>query len=226
MSLNLQTLKTRSLSALVFVIIMLGGLLFHPLAYRLLIALIMAGCGYEFVQISSMITKKKYSSYLMLLLPYIIIPLVMLFDLGAHSPIDTEKFSPLLPCAIIFSIWINDTMAYVVGSVIGKTPFSKYSPKKTWEGAIGGIMLCVLAITLLGANLNIARSLTITQWIIIASCCAIFGTLGDLFESWLKRKAGIKDSGNIMPGHGGFLDRFDSLLFAVPPIWIYIKLIL
>ena len=117
-------------------------------------------------------------------------------------------------------------MAYIVGSFIGKTPFSKISPNKTWEGTIGGALLCVIAIGLLGNFIGVAQNISWQQWIVIAGICAIFGTIGDLFESKLKRLANIKDSGNIMPGHGGFLDRFDSLLFATPFVWIYLKLIL
>ena len=115
-------------------------------------------------------------------------------------------------------------MAYLIGSVIGKTPFSKISPKKTWEGTIGGAILCIIIITLLfHATSLFPNELSILNWVVIASLCALFGTVGDLFESKLKRMAGIKDSGNIMPGHGGFLDRFDSLLFATPAVWIYVK---
>ena len=117
-------------------------------------------------------------------------------------------------------------MAYIVGSLIGKTSFSKVSPKKTWEGTTGGALLCILAIGFLAYNLEIAKDISLWHWIAIAALCAIFGTLGDLFESSLKRKAGVKDSGSFMPGHGGFLDRFDSLLFAAPGCWIYIKLFL
>lgn len=128
--------------------------------------------------------------------------------------------------AIIFSIWINDTMAYIVGSLIGKTPFSKISPKKTWEGTAGGAVLCVVAIALLGAFIPAAKEIPVKHWIAIAAISAIFGTLGDLFESKLKRMANVKDSGSFMPGHGGFLDRFDSLLFAAPAVWLYVKLMM
>src|SRR5205085_3320794 len=133
------------------------------------------------------------------------------------------SYSPLFPCAIIFSIWINDTMAYIVGSLIGKTPFSKISPKKTWEGTIGGALLCVVVIGLLGYYIPAAQIISVKHWIAIAAIAAVFGTLGDLLESKLKRMANIKDSGKIMPGHGGFLDRFDSLLVATPFVWLYIK---
>jgi len=130
-------------------------------------------------------------------------------------------FGIIPPIAIIFSIWINDTMAYIVGSLIGKTPLSRISPKKTWEGTIGGMILAIII-------MSIASWLTrfsIYDAIIIATLSSIAGTFGDLLESKLKRMAGVKDSGNIMPGHGGFLDRFDSLLLAIPAVWLYVFLV-
>lgn len=119
---------------------------------------------------------------------------------------------------LILSIWVNDTMAYIVGSFIGKTPLSSISPKKTWEGTIGGIILCVVVMAFIGKSAGIKWIDAIT----IASIAAIAGTFGDLFESKLKRMAAVKDSGHIMPGHGGFLDRFDSLLFAAVFVWFYV----
>jgi phosphatidate cytidylyltransferase len=124
----------------------------------------------------------------------------------------------VMPLVIIASIWINDTMAYIVGSLIGKTPLSPISPKKTWEGTIGGIILSVVAVTLVGVYLMNGEA---WHFIAISLISAVAGTFGDLFESKLKRMAGVKDSGQIMPGHGGFLDRFDSLLVAIPFIWIF-----
>lgn len=138
----------------------------------------------------------------------------------------------IIPLIIISSIWINDTMAYIVGSLIGRTSLSKVSPKKTWEGTIGGIVLCTLVAGLIFSNVSVDNvikemfALNPVQWYIIAAIVAISGTLGDLLESKLKRMADVKDSGNIMPGHGGFLDRFDSLLLAIPAVWLYIKLLL
>ncbi len=126
----------------------------------------------------------------------------------------------IVAVGMIISIWINDTMAYIVGSLIGKTPFSKISPKKTWEGTAGGAILCVVVIALLTYFVGISWS----DGAIIAAIVAIFGTIGDLLESKLKRLANVKDSGSIMPGHGGFLDRFDSLLLATPFVWLYTML--
>lgn len=129
-----------------------------------------------------------------------------------------------LPMLIIFSIWINDTMAYIVGSLIGKTPLSAISPKKTWEGTIGGIMLSVLVMAIVAYTTNYFYSLTHSA--IIALIAAVSGTFGDLLESKIKRMANVKDSGSFMPGHGGFLDRFDSILLATPFVWIYVNLFL
>ena len=120
---------------------------------------------------------------------------------------------------LLASIWINDTMAYIVGSFIGKTPLSPISPKKTWEGTIGGAFLCMVVVTLVGYF-----ALAMTDYVsllVVSGIAAVIGTLGDLLESKLKRMAGLKDSGNFMPGHGGFLDRFDSLLLATPFVWAY-----
>lgn len=128
----------------------------------------------------------------------------------------------LLPIGIIFSIWINDTMAYLGGSMIGKTPLTKISPKKTWEGTITGVVFSIAAMT----GLAYASNLPVLQTAMIAAISAITGTFGDLLESKLKRMADVKDSGHIMPGHGGFLDRFDSLLIATPFVWLYVQFFL
>jgi phosphatidate cytidylyltransferase len=118
--------------------------------------------------------------------------------------------------------WINDTFAYLTGSLIGKTPFfPRISPKKTWEGTLGGIFFTVIIAWGISYYLNVY---TPNQWVAIAASVAIFGTLGDLIESMLKRSVGVKDSGNIMPGHGGFLDRFDSFVFLLPFVWIVLRL--
>ncbi|HYE55845.1 MAG TPA: phosphatidate cytidylyltransferase [Chitinophagaceae bacterium] len=121
-----------------------------------------------------------------------------------------------MPAIVIATMWVNDTMAYIVGSLIGKRQLSPISPKKTWEGTIGGI---ILAAVIVGLLLNTKVENAVVAFL-VPLLMAIAGTVGDLFESKLKRLAGVKDSGSIMPGHGGFLDRFDSLLFAAPAAWI------
>ncbi len=145
-------------------------------------------------------------------------------DIHVH---DTVYVAPanLIPVMIIFTIWINDTMAYIVGSLIGKTPFSKISPKKTWEGTLGGIILALIVMVTLFPLLMIGfTSGRLAIFLVpIAATAAIAGTFGDLLESKLKRMAGVKDSGSLMPGHGGFLDRFDSLLLATPLVWLVVR---
>lgn len=226
MAINIDTLKTRALTALVFVAVMLTGLLWNRWSFILLFTIVHFGCWYEFVKLMKLIYGSKYLKYCLFGFFYISMPIGMLIAMRLNQQFDGVNFIKadmgyILPCIIIFSIWINDTMAYIVGSMIGKTPFSKISPKKTWEGTGGGAILCVLLIGLAayfitGSYGNAA---------IIAGICAIFGTMGDLLESKLKRMANIKDSGSIMPGHGGFLDRFDSLLVAVPFVWLYVSFI-
>jgi phosphatidate cytidylyltransferase len=225
-ALNKEVFKTRALTAVVFAVVMLGGLFINGYTFLALFSIIMIGCLYEFAKIIKIIKPTGYRIYLSLALPYIIVPIIMLIGLGidlSKNDIDIKKYSAIIPCAIIFSIWINDTMQYVVGSLIGKTPFSKISPKKTWEGTIGGAVLCVVVMGLLGYFLPVAQTLAVKHWIVIAAICAVFGTLGDLLESKIKRLAGVKDSGTFMPGHGGFLDRFDSLLVAAPFVWLYVQ---
>lgn len=190
------------------------------------------GCWFEFVKLMKKIYAEKYLKYSLLGVIYITLPYLMLIDLRTFSKMYTISYADKLildiaiPLCIIFSIWVNDTMAYLVGSFIGRTPLTKISPKKTWEGTLGGIILCVILIGFLyplfmGNDLRISYAPAKT-WFIIPALCAIFGTLGDLLESKLKRIANVKDSGSFMPGHGGFLDRFDSLLVAVPAVWLYV----
>jgi phosphatidate cytidylyltransferase len=224
MALNKEVFKTRALTAIVFVVVMLVGLLWNRWAFAILFTIIHFGCWYEFVKLMKKLHSEKFWLYSLLGLVYITMPISMLIDMrfseifykGGSVFIDLGY---ILPCTLIFSIWINDTMAYIVGSFIGKTPFSKISPKKTWEGTIGGAILCVITIGL--AGYFIFKDYKHSA--IIAAICAIFGTAGDLLESKIKRMANVKDSGSFMPGHGGFLDRFDSLLVATPFVWLYIN---
>jgi phosphatidate cytidylyltransferase len=109
-------------------------------------------------------------------------------------------------------------MAYIVGSLIGKTPLSSISPRKTSEGTYGGIILTIITISFLA---YFTERINVADAAIMSAIASVAGTFGDLFESKLKRMAGVKDSGHIMPGHGGFLDRFDSLLFAGACVWLY-----
>ena len=121
-------------------------------------------------------------------------------------------------------LWTYDTMAYVSGRLAGRhTIWKRISPRKTWEGAIGGVVF-VLGLAFIMSGL--VYDLSFLEWCWFGLIAAVTGTIGDFFESWLKRKAGLKDSGKILPGHGGVLDRFDSLLFSTPFITLYLYLVL
>ena len=219
MALDTKAFKTRTLTAIVFVIVMLIGLLWNQWSFAVLFIVIHFGCWYEFVKLIKKINPASYKLIIVSGLVYITLPICLLLYMRlGNNIIHDNVLLKVIPCGIIFSIWINDTMAYIVGSLIGKTPLSKISPKKTWEGTIGGALLCIVTISLIG---NATGFYNYKNWIVIASCCAFFGTLGDLLESKLKRMANVKDSGTIMPGHGGFLDRFDSLLVATTFVALY-----
>lgn len=151
---------------------------------------------------------------------YISLSLGLMVDLRRLHILSDLMVWPFYPIVIIITIWINDTMAYLTGSVYGKTQLSKISPKKTWEGTLSGIILSVIIVALfIGFSVpEIYRPEIIGLPLVIA----VAGTFGDLLESKLKRLAGVKDSGKLMPGHGGFLDRFDSMLLAIPAAWLYV----
>jgi phosphatidate cytidylyltransferase len=140
------------------------------------------------------------------------------FDFFKEFALRKGFFIPLL---VVASIWINDTMAYIVGSLIGKTPLSFVSPQKTWEGTIGGFLFSIGSISLFSA---IVLKDDWRIYFIISTISVIAGSFGDLLESRIKREANVKDSGIAFPGHGGFLDRFDSLLLAVPSVWLFLFL--
>lgn len=144
---------------------------------------------------------------------YILMPVLLMLCL--------RYISLCIPLALILMIWMNDTMAYLTGSFIGRTPFSKISPKKTWEGTVGGAVFTLVGAAVWGYYSPYYQMI---DWMALALCASVAGTAGDLFESKLKRMAGVKDSGAMMPGHGGALDRFDSLLVATPFAYAYVYL--
>lgn len=281
MAFNWQIFRTRALTAIVFVLVMLVGLLWNRWSFFILFSIVHFGAWIEYqklvgkfnpqynkisavhrygIMIAGWCLLLFFTNYslkistlfltdigfwtgiiFMISLPlimfidtkvvflgnilysmggliYISLPLGLLIELRTQWSEDIRSLSYTVPLLIIFSLWINDTIAYIVGSIIGKTPLSKISPKKTWEGTIGGVILTIIVICLLA---SFTKRILIVDAGIMAGIAAITGTLGDLFESKLKRMAGVKDSGSIMPGHGGFLDRFDSLLFASLAVWIY-----
>ncbi len=150
---------------------------------------------------------------------YITLPLVMLTKMGF---INSYEYSAGLPLGFFLLLWTSDTGAYLAGRSFGKHKlFERVSPKKTWEGSIGGLVLVsIVAYTL--AQFELFDAVDTIDWLIIGVLVVVFGTFGDLFESLLKRNLNIKDSGIILPGHGGVLDRFDGLFLAVPAVFFYL----
>ena len=291
MALNIETLKTRALTAVIFVVVMLFGLLYNYWSFFILFSIIHFGCWIEFQKLIGLIDKEysnisifhKYAVMLggfgfmmcnvhpnmqplnlpiseigkwivvlvavvfplkeivfskknnvrvvaisFLGLAYISLSWGLMIELNNLCPLLKTSENPMaqnpfsVPIILITSIWINDTMAYIVGSLIGKTPLTKISPKKTWEGTIGGAILAIIVVSSVYHFLIDKNNLFIV--ISITTIAAIIGTFGDLLESKLKRFANVKDSGSFMPGHGGFLDRFDSLILATPFVWLFLWL--
>ena len=285
MAFKASNFKVRALSAIVFVIIMLAGLVWNQWSFFVLFLAIQLGCLYEYQKLLALI----YPSYKNISMVHqwglLIVGCLMMMTLGpadlnifgmsikyigsralplvlglmlvvdifskkiqlqnwaisfaglVYIPMGLSLFFQLksfmtttyyenwtfsIPLLLIVAIWVNDTMAYLVGSVIGKTPLSPISPNKTWEGTIAGIVLSILIV-----SKGMALIVPIQEKYIfyISFVASIAGNFGDLLESKLKRLAGVKDSGSMMPGHGGFLDRFDSILFATPFVWLILHIL-
>lgn len=172
------------------------------------------------------IQKISTSSKYLYLLGYIILPFVFITKIS----FGINDYNPKIIIGLFILIWTNDTFAYIVGKSIGRTKlFEKISPKKTIEGFLGGIIFAVLAGYLISkyyirANPQFSER-SILIWTTIAVIVGIVGTIGDLIESKFKRIAGVKDSGSIMPGHGGILDRLDSVIFVAPIIFLFYQIL-
>ncbi|MEI6020450.1 MAG: phosphatidate cytidylyltransferase [Bacteroidota bacterium] len=283
MALNKQTFITRTSSAVVFVAILLGAILYNYISFTILFFVIAMIALKEFMQLSGKLGANPYRGlayfcaslmYLILadgfliqpegffeimnffqpvciLIPFIIfsralfdkregaignalytiiaivyavLPFILLNHLvGFKNESNTRVYNPQLLLGTIFLIWSNDTFAYIGGSLIGKHKMiARISPGKTWEGTIIGI---VIAFAL---SFTFKYFLTIpfpAIWPVLGLLVPVLATLGDLVESLLKRKAGIKDSGQLMPGHGGALDRFDSIIFVSPFVYALVQII-
>ena len=158
---------------------------------------------------------------------YLALPfgLTSLLAFDAQGP--ETGYSPVIPLTLFVFIWCNDVGAYCTGCTIGKHKlFERISPKKTWEGSIGGAVFTMIAAFLLHKFMpDMYSFMPLWVWIGMALVVVVFGTWGDLIESLMKREMGIKDSGKILPGHGGMLDRFDSALLAIPATVVYFSLV-
>lgn len=169
-----------------------------------------------FIRIIPMFEKKKFIvSVFYLISCFFFITLIPFNELG--------DYQPMYILGILILVWVNDTFAYLSGKNFGKHKlYEKISPKKTIEGFVGGFIACVIA----GIVIHyFSETLSILLWVGIAVITSIFGTIGDLIQSKFKRQAGVKDSGTIMPGHGGVFDRLDSVLYAAPFVYLYLQII-
>jgi phosphatidate cytidylyltransferase len=285
MALNFSVLKVRTISAVIFAAIMIGGILWNQWSFFALFTIIQLGCLFEYQKLMRIIfpvyasihkihqwgvlVLGVFATVALASLPYAykgvslttyatygvigVTTIILLTDLFSRKinfkiilvsavgiiyiSMGLSLIFPLraimsnsfigdigytIPLILIVTIWVNDTAAYLVGSLIGRRPLSSISPNKTWEGTIAGILISVLLVTkIMGQYIPLnERSI-----FLISIVAAIAGTFGDLLESKLKRLAGVKDSGTMMPGHGGFLDRFDSILLATPFVWLLIQLV-
>lgn len=155
------------------------------------------------------------AAYTMVPMLYAAIPLGLMPSLH-------ESYNALV--MVLIMVWMNDNGAYMGGSLLGKHKmWERHSPNKTWEGTIGGALFCIAAAILAGPHFD--ADTHVAGWAVIGLICSVAGTLGDLVESMFKRYCGVKDSGKIMPGHGGVLDRFDSILMTVPFVMLIIGIL-
>jgi phosphatidate cytidylyltransferase len=180
--------------------VILTSLLFSPFIFMAFIYELFTKSDQPFANIA----------YIILGIIYIGVPFALL-DFIAF---DGQHFYANTVFGLLVLTWMNDTGAYIVGSQIGKTPLlPRVSPKKTWEGSIGGGVITFISALVLYFTLD---ELRIIDWLVLAAIVSIFASLGDLVESMLKRSVDIKDSGTLLPGHGGLLDRFDGFIFCLP----------
>lgn len=272
----MKKLITRTLSAFVFAIIVIGAIFMGQYAYSLLFLFVSIVCMNEYYRalqnkgikvnaiegiiigsimycITASVSLFNYSPVMLLLLfptllllwilqlwksdenpfqtisytacgvVYISIPLVATLFLAKPTFIGISDYTPLVMLGILVLQWVSDSFAYLTGVCIGRHPlFKRHSPKKSWEGFVGGFTFCILAGYLIGTYID--TPFATIDWIVMATIVPVIGTLGDLVESMFKRSMDIKDTGNIMPGHGGLLDRFDSLIMVTPFLLGYLLL--
>lgn len=163
-------------------------------------------------------------AYTVLGIIYVAVPFTLLHELSYYSNFQFGKeYSYEVLLGYFFVLWANDTGAYLIGRKLGKTKlFERISPKKTWEGSLGGALM---GLSVGYINSIVFNDLNTATWIILALIVVIFGSLGDLVESLFKRSLGIKDSGKLLPGHGGVLDRFDGIFISAPMVYTFLKIL-
>jgi phosphatidate cytidylyltransferase len=191
----------------------------------LAITLIVSIKGVLFLFDDKEVKSNMFSKYTYLI-GYIILPFVFITKI----PFGEKGYNPKIIISIFILIWTNDTFAYIVGKSMGKRKlFERVSPKKTIEGFIGGVLFAVVASYIISKYYFDPKEYyfkkSVVIWMTIALIVGVFGTIGDLIESKFKRAAGVKDSGAIMPGHGGILDRLDSVIFVAPIIFLFYQIL-
>ena len=191
----------------------------------LAITLIVSIKGVLFLFDDNEVKSNIFSKYTYLI-GYIILPFVFITKI----PFGEKGYNPKIIISIFILIWTNDTFAYIVGKSMGKRKlFERVSPKKTIEGFIGGVLFAVVASYIISKYYFDPKEYyfkkSVAIWMTIALIVGVFGTIGDLIESKFKRAAGVKDSGAIMPGHGGILDRLDSVIFVAPIIFLFYQIL-
>ncbi|MDO5636691.1 MAG: phosphatidate cytidylyltransferase [Myroides sp.] len=258
----------RTLSGIVYIILLVGAILYSVETFLLLFAVFFITAVIEFCKLYQInkiyglllsvviavslffLNNHPYNSALLCVVPFSIFLMIDLFQnqskkeqtlfkklihligyvtlpflIITQLPYLNGNYSRFLLLSIFIMIWCNDTFAYICGRLLGKHKlYEKISPKKTIEGFIGGLLFTQLAAFIIYKTSSLQISLI--AWLLIALGISVLGTVGDLIESKYKRQAGVKDSGNIMPGHGGILDRFDSILFAAPFLFLIYKILI
>lgn len=270
---HLKEILIRTLSGIVFLIVVIGSILLHPVAFLFIFGVFTTLGLYEYYNLTGITGKIEKTIFILIglvlygllgliglgeidityaLLVFLIFPVVITIQLFKEEINWTqigsvftgyfyvavpfgllntffsfsyeESFSGFLLVSLLVIVWCNDIFAYLAGSFLGKHKlFERISPKKTWEGFFGGLLFALLSAYILSFFSN---SMDVFEWFVLAAIIVVTATVGDLSESMLKRNAGVKDSGKLMPGHGGVLDRFDAVLFAAPFVFIYLKFLL
>ncbi len=262
----------RTLTGILFVIVVVGSIIYHPLSFIFVFILVVLAGVYELkaffkevkvdLSLFPSVILALYGFLSIFLIQYSVIDLSVLYGIIPFVAfifvyeLFRKKENPLLniaatvfssiyiglpfallgvlafmdgtynfrlPLSVFILVWLNDTGAYLAGVTMGKHKFfERISPKKTWEGTIGGFLLVLIGAYVISLFWKDMSSL---QWIILGGIISVMAVLGDLVESLFKRSVGVKDSGNLLPGHGGVLDRFDAVIFAIPMAVFYLKII-
>lgn len=206
----------RLISGFIYVLVLWSATSYSRISFTLLFICLGGVCFYEMLKLRK--GKSKLIPLLYIAIPFFIVQLFV-FNNSFYSNTNFDP-SPLL---ILFVLtWVFDTFAYIIGSNLGKHKIiSRISPKKSWEGFVGGMTFTLLSVYFIKQFFDI---FSINFLLLLAFVIPFTATIGDLIESFLKREAGVKDSGNLIPGHGGFLDRMDALMISIPALYILLNI--